>query len=267
MFIKSISLLDGILPSRYSYATGGVLNIQTKDGCEAPGGSVSMYGGQRDTIQPSFQYGGCDGKFSYYLSGLYNRSNSAFSSATPTPDAIHNHTDQGQGFGYFAPGREPDCRINLVTSACRSDNQLPNQPDLPTEFKLTGALLIPSSHINSYLDFRDYLGMLALNGSPTSDLTYQLAYSAHYISQDFINRIMLPSCACISKNLASTAFHSDRRTTLLKADLTYKLRNTRWAQASTWAEYRVEADDNSLVFKVDSNGGPDTSFHAGPGDQ
>ncbi len=69
MFIKQMSLLDGILPSRYSYATGGVLNIQTKDGCEQPGGSVSMYGGQRNTVQPSFQYGGCDGHFSYYVSG------------------------------------------------------------------------------------------------------------------------------------------------------------------------------------------------------
>ena len=28
MFIKQLSLLDGILPSRYSYATGGVVNIQ-----------------------------------------------------------------------------------------------------------------------------------------------------------------------------------------------------------------------------------------------
>src|ERR1700677_4335344 len=81
MFVEQLSLLDGILPSRYSYATGGVLNIQTKNGCEQPGGSVSVYGGQRDTLQPSFQYGGCEGKFSYYLSGLYSQSNTAFSSA------------------------------------------------------------------------------------------------------------------------------------------------------------------------------------------
>ena len=85
MFIKQMSLLDGILPSNYSYATGGVLNIQTKNGCEQPGGSFSMYGGQRNTVQPSFQYGGCEGNFSYYVSGLYSQSNSAFSSATPGP--------------------------------------------------------------------------------------------------------------------------------------------------------------------------------------
>ncbi|HEY1852555.1 MAG TPA: TonB-dependent receptor [Candidatus Binataceae bacterium] len=250
MFIKSISLLDGILPSRYSYATGGVLNIETKDGCEAPGGSVSMYGGQRDTMQPSFQYGGCDGKFSYYLSGLYNRSNSAFSSATPAPDAIHNHTDQGQGFGYFAYDLNPTTRLSLVTSVSASDNQLPNQPNLPTAFTLTGSPYIPSSDINSYLDFRDYLGMLSLNGSPTPDLTYQLAYSAHYISQDFqpdnVGELLY-------QGVASTAFHSDLDNTL-EGDLTYKWRNHTLGAGFYLGEYGVEADDNSLVFKVNPDG-------------
>jgi hypothetical protein len=250
MFIKSMSLLDGILPSRYSYATGGVLNIQTKDGCEAPGGSVSMYGGQRNTMQPSFQYGGCDGKFSYYLSGLYSQSNSAFSSATPAPDAIHNHTNQGQGFGFFAYDLNSTTRISLITSAAASDNQLPNQPGLPTAFKLTGAPYIPSSDINSYLDFRDYLGMLALNGAPTPDLTYQLAYSAHYISQDFqpdnVGEL-------VYQGIASTAFHSDFDNTL-EGDLTYKFGNHSLNGGFYLGEYGVEADDNSLVFKVDPAG-------------
>ncbi len=108
MFIKQMSLLDGILPSRYSYATGGVLNIETKDGCEQPGGSVSMYGGQRNTVQPSFQYGGCDGKFSYYVSGLYSQSNSAFSSATPAPDAIHDSYESGSGIRFLCLRFESD---------------------------------------------------------------------------------------------------------------------------------------------------------------
>ena len=173
MFIKQMSLLDGILPSRYSYATGGVLNIQTKDGCEQPGGSVSMYGGQRDTIQPSFQYGGCDGKFSYYVSGLYSMSNSAFSSATPAPDAIHNSTIQGQGFGFFAYDVNPTTRLSLTTSVAASNNELPNQANLTPAFELKGVGSYPSADINSFLDFRDYLGILALNGAPTPELTYQ----------------------------------------------------------------------------------------------
>src|SRR5579864_1924908 len=56
LFIKRLDLLDGVLPSRYSYATGGVVNIQTKDGCERPFGDLSFRGGQRDTLEPSFEY-------------------------------------------------------------------------------------------------------------------------------------------------------------------------------------------------------------------
>ena len=138
------------MPSRYSYATGGVVNIQTKDGCEQPGGSVSMYGGQRNTVQPSFQYGGCDGNFSYYVSGLYSQSNTAFSSATPAPDAIHDHTNQGQGFGFFAYNLNPTTRLSLITSFAASDNQLPNRANLTPQFQLTGVSYYPSADINSY---------------------------------------------------------------------------------------------------------------------
>ena len=250
MFVKQLSLLDGILPSRYSYATGGVVNIQTKDGCEQPGGSVSMYGGQRNTVQPSFQYGGCDGKFSYYISGLYSQSNTAFSSATPAPDAIHDHTNQGQGFGFFAYNLNPTTRLSLITSVAASNNQLPNQANLPPEFELTGVSNFPSADINSFLNFRDYLGILSLNGAPAPGLTYQLAYSAHYISQKFepdeVGEL-------IYQGVASTAFHSDLDNTL-QGDLTYKLGPHTLGAGFYLGEYGVEADDNSLVFKVDSAG-------------
>jgi len=250
MFIKQMSLLDGILPSNYSYATGGVLNIQTKNGCEQPGGSFSMYGGQRNTVQPSFQYGGCDGDFSYYVSGLYSQSNSAFSSATPGPDAIHDHTNQGQGFGFFTYNLDSTTRLSLITSVAASNNQLPNRANLPPEFELSGVGNFPSADINSFLNFRDYLGILALNGAPAAGLTYQLAYSTHYISQKFepdqVGEL-------IYQGVASTAFHSDFDNTL-QGDLTYKLGPHTLGAGFYLGEYAVEADDNSLVFNVDDAG-------------
>jgi hypothetical protein len=246
MFIKQMSLLDGILPARYSYATGGVVSIETKDGCEQPGGNVSMYGGQRDTVQPSFQYGGCDGKFSYYVSGLYSMSNSAFSSATPAPDAIHNSTIQGQGFGFFAYNLNSTTRLSLITSVAASNNELPNQANLPPEFELAGTGNYPSADINSYLNFRDYLGIFSLNGAPAPGLTYQLAYSAHYISQAFTPDNV---GELIYQGVASTAFHSDLDNTL-QGDVTYQLGAHRLGAGGYLGEYGVESDDNSLVFPV-----------------
>ena len=33
-FVKSVSLLDGVLPAHYGYRTSGVIDIHTKDGCD-----------------------------------------------------------------------------------------------------------------------------------------------------------------------------------------------------------------------------------------
>jgi len=250
MFVQQLSLLDGILPSRYSYATGGVVNIQTKDGCAQPGGSATMYGGQRNTVQPSFQYGGCDGNFSYYVTGLYSQSNTAFSSATPAPDAIHDHTNQGQGFGFFTYNLNPTTRLSLITSVAASNNQLPNQANLPPAYELSGVGNFPSADINSFLNFRDYLGILSLKGAPTAGLTYQFSFASHYISQKFepdqIGEL-------IYQGVASTAFHSDFDNTL-QGDLIYKLGAHTLGTGFYLGEYAVEADDSSLVFKVDANG-------------
>jgi outer membrane receptor protein involved in Fe transport len=250
MFLKQLTLIDGIVPSRYSYATGGVLNIETKDGCEQPGGSASIYGGQRNTVQPSFQYGGCDGNFSYYVNGLYSQSNTAFSSATPGPDAIHNHTDQGQGFGFFTYNLDSATRLSLISSFAVSDNQLPNRSGLTPEFKLADITNYPSADINSYLNFRDALDILALNGAPSPELSYQLAYSFHYISQaynpDNVGELLY-------EGVASTAFHSDLDNTL-EGDLTYHLHAHTLGSGFYLGEYGIESDDNSLVFNVNSSG-------------
>jgi len=49
MFIKQLDLEVGVLPARYSYATGGVVDLQTKDGCDTAGREITLLAGQRDT--------------------------------------------------------------------------------------------------------------------------------------------------------------------------------------------------------------------------
>jgi outer membrane receptor protein involved in Fe transport len=135
-------------------------------------------------------------------------------------------------------------------SVAASNNQLPNRGNLSPEFQLTGVSNFPSADINSFLNFRDYLGILSLNGAPAPGLTYQVAYSAHYISQKFepdeIGEL-------IYQGAASTAFHSDFDNTL-QGDLTYNLGAHTLGTGFYLGEYAVEADDNSLVFNVDSAG-------------
>jgi outer membrane receptor protein involved in Fe transport len=249
-FVSRMDLIDGILPSRYSYATGGVVDIQTKDGCDNPGGRVSMVFGQRGTVQPSVQYGGCDGPLSYYGSVLYGEGDTAFSSATPTPNAIHDETNQGQGFGYLSYQLNDITKLSVIVSSSASNNQLPNVPNLPAQFTLAGVNTLNSANINSYLNFRDDLAIVTLKSTPSADLSYQIAYAAHSISQDF-----KPDNAgeLIFQGVASTASHNDLDNTL-QGDITYKTGSHTIGSGFYLGEYRVIADDTSLVFPVDANG-------------
>src|SRR3984957_4122931 len=137
-FVRRMSLLDGILPVTYGFRDAGVLDMETKDGCTDPGGNVRFYGGQRETLQPSFEDGGCKGPLSYYYTGTFLHSNLAFSSATPGPTPIHNITNQGQGFGYFTYQLNPLTKLSLTTGVSVNNSEVPNTPNLPPLFNLKG---------------------------------------------------------------------------------------------------------------------------------
>ncbi len=250
LFISRLDLLTGVLPARYSYATGGVVDIRTKDGCESPGGSASVFTGQREMLQPSVEYAGCSGSLSYFGSLVYSQNNMAFSSATPGPNAIHDHTQQGQGFGMLSYPVDANTRLSLIASVSDSDNQLPNVPDLTPEFTLAGAPIIPSSKINSSLNFRDYLGVLSLSGAPSGRLSYQLSYAVHSISELFE-----PDNAgeLLYQGVASTASHRDFDNTV-QGDLTYILGRHTFGTGFYFGAYDVTADDSSLVFPADASG-------------
>jgi len=249
MFIKQLDLLDGVLPARYSYATGGVVDIRTKDGCEQSGGDVSITAGQRSLFEPSLQYAGCNGDLSSYVSLVYDQSNLAFSSATPGPDAIHNRTTQGQAFGFFSYPLDATTKVTLLLSGTSSTNQLPNVPNLEPEFALGGVPNPPNSAaIGSHLDFGDYLAVVSLIGTPSAELNYQLAYSEHGISQRFE-----PDAAAelIYQGVASTATHVDHDHTL-QGDLTYTHGNHTLGTGFYFGDYLVSANDSSLVFPFDA---------------
>jgi hypothetical protein len=249
MFVKQLDLLDGVLPARYSYATGGVVDIRTKDGCEQSGGDVSVTTGQRSTFTPSFQYAACTGGLSSYVSLLYNQSNRAFDSATPDPDAIHDRTQSGQAFGFFAYPIDSTMKMTLLLSGASSTNQLPNVPDLDPEFLLAGVPNPPNSAaIGSHLDFGDYLAVVSLIGTPSSELNYQIAYSEHGISQRFRPD---PVGELVYQGVASTASHIDHDHTL-QGDLTDSLGSHVLGTGFYFGDFLVSANDSSLVFPLNA---------------
>jgi outer membrane receptor protein involved in Fe transport len=248
-FVKSVSLMDGVLPAQYGYRTSGVIDIHTKDGCGGAHNEFTISGGQRDTVQPSFEFGGCEGNFSYYLTGLYFQSNLGFSSAVAAPDPIHDATQQGQGFAYLTYDLNAATRLSLISGMTVASNQFPNQPNQPPEFQLeqVNPSLHPSSAIDSGLDQQDYYGVFALNGFIGSNVDYQLAYTAHYNTETFDPD---PVGDLIYQGIASKVFTSDLSNTLA-GDLTYRLGAMHTFRGGFYfGEYGVESDQRSQVFPI-----------------
>ena len=247
-FIKNVSLIDGILPAQYGYRTAGVIAISTKNGCEGSNNDFTIMGGQRNTVNPSFELGGCHGSLSYYLSGVYLHTGMGLTSATPAPDAIHDRADQGQGFAYLSYTINSATKLSLISGMTVASNQFPNVPGLVPMFVLSGVnpANYPSSAIDSSLDQQDYYGVLALDGVLGPNTDYQLAYSSHYNRQNFNPD---PISDLIYQGIASKVFTSDFSNSL-QGNLSYRWGSHSFRTGFSFGEYATEGDDTSLVFPI-----------------
>jgi outer membrane receptor protein involved in Fe transport len=256
-FIRRVSLLDGVLPVTYGYRDAGVLDLVTKDGCSSPGGNVGFYGGQRETLQPSFEYGGCKGPFSYYYTGTFLHNNLAFSSATPGPTPKHNITNQGQGFGYFTYEVNPLTKLSFITGVSVNNSEIPTQPGLPPLFTLAGAnpANYPSSKINESLDQDYYFGILALSGVIGPKINYQVAYTGAYSTIQFKPD---PIGDLIYQGAASDSSRSEFDNTL-QTDLSRQFDFHGFGSHNIGAGfylgyYGVQTDDTTLAFELNPDG-------------
>ncbi len=251
LFIQTLDLQVGIVPARYGFATGGVVNIETKDGCRASGGDLQLYGGQRATYSPSLTYGVCGRGWSGFLSARATWSDTAFSSATPGPTPIHDHGRSQQALGFWTLDVSEQTQLSLLLAATNSNNELPNAPGLEPQYVLEGVMVPPpSSAIQSRLDFRDYLAMATARSTLAPNLQGQLGFTAHFISQEFFPD---PIGELIYQGVASQAVHEDRDDTL-EGDLKYTLAAHTLAAGFYVGVYEVGSSVHSLVFPLDAAG-------------
>ncbi|HTY55602.1 MAG TPA: TonB-dependent receptor, partial [Candidatus Binataceae bacterium] len=143
----------------------------------------------------------------------------------------------------------PFAKLSLISGATYIDSQFPNAAGLRAAWQLDdiNPATYPSTMINSRLDQQDYFGVLALDGVLGENADYQLAYSAHYNSQNFHPD---PIGDLLYEGVASHVFNSDLSNTL-QGDVSYHLGGGHTLGAGFYfGEYGVEIDDHSLVFPV-----------------
>ena len=130
-FASQVSLLTGALPAQYGFRTTGVVDIQTKTGVSSPGAALSLYGGSRGTVQPSFEVGGRLGAVDYFFTGEYLRSNIGIENPTSRFNARNDETNQGRGFAYVSGILNDTTRLTLMTGTAYGDFRIPTRGDQP----------------------------------------------------------------------------------------------------------------------------------------
>ena len=90
-----------------------------------------MYGGSYDTIRPSFEYGGTQGKWNYFMDGSYDHNDLGIENPTPSHERHSRHDGPIQGVRLCVAHFERHQPRQLMGSASYSDFQVPNTPGLP----------------------------------------------------------------------------------------------------------------------------------------
>ena len=250
-FIRRMSVIDNFMPAQFGYRNEGVIDIHTKDGCLSPGGQFEYYGGQRGTIQPSLQYGGCAGNWSYYLSGFYFQSALGTQSPTRTPTPLHDRTSQGQGFSYLSYLLSPVTRLSLIAGTALNAYQIPGQPDLPVIYPISGVFNYPNSANTSATEFeQNYFAILALQGT-RGKLDYQLAYFSRYYSLKYDPD---PIADLAYNGIADKVLHTGFINGI-QEDTSYRLTDHHILQGGLYLSGEtLEEDNHASVLPVNSKG-------------
>src|SRR5271167_3468661 len=186
-FVSAVSLITGALPAEFGLRTAGIIDIATKNGLTAPGGSVGLYGGSHGTVEPSFTYGGGAGSFSYFVTGDFLRSDLGIESPDGSSDPIHDHTTQYHGFGYFEGILDEQNRVALMLGSGVGKFQIPNldgeEPSLG--YTANGAALYPSQDLDENQREVTEFGALSWQHSAGA-IDLQTSLIARYSSLTFV---------------------------------------------------------------------------------
>jgi TonB dependent receptor/Carboxypeptidase regulatory-like domain/TonB-dependent Receptor Plug Domain len=257
-FVHTLTLLTGVMPAEIGFRNEAVIDVRSKDGCIDGGpelNNLELYGGQRNTFQPSFELGSCSGRLSYYASGFYLRDDLGLQPPTAAATPNHDHTDQGQGFTNLSYLIDSQTRVSLMAGTAVNQFEIPPTPGLTPGFVLEGVPALPSSDIDENELEQNYFGVLGLQGAIGPNIDYQLSAFSRYYTLNFY-----PDSTqdLIYNGVAARIFQSGFINGLQGAG-NYKLGSGHTIGAGFYSSGEaIELDDHAQTFKVVS-GVPQTT--------
>ena len=258
-FVDSLRLITGSLPAQYGFRTAGVVDIQTKSGVFENGGDVEMYGGSYDTLRPSFEFGGSEGKLNYFIDGSYDHNGIGIENPTSSSTPIHDTTDQGKTFSYLSYILDDTSRVNVMLSASYSDFEVPNTPDLPAGTSPNGNPWVPGTFNSADLDEnqneQNYYGVVTYQKT-AGDLNFQASVfgrnsSVHFTPDPAGDLFFNGAASDVDRKLYSGG---------LQGDASYAINDQHTLRGGVMLlDEAVIANSTTTAFPVDSSGNPTNS--------
>jgi hypothetical protein len=256
--ISSLTLVTGALPAEYGLRTAGIIDLKTKSGVIDPGGSVSMYGGSHGTVEPSFNYGGSDGRLNYFVSGDFLHNDLGIESPDGSSDPIHDHTKQYHGFGYFEYILDDANRLSAVLSSSVGDFQIPNRAGLTpslsngdgSPLSVDGQTTYSSAALNENQRELNHFAILSWQHSQGA-FDVQTSATARYSSLTFTPD---PLGDLLFTGIAQDAYKQNVAYAL-QTDAAYKLDDTHTLRSGIFLQSdHSQSLTESQVIALDANG-------------
>ena len=122
---------------------------------------AAMYGGSHATLHPSCSAGLIGEHADLFVSGAYLQDDLGTDNVTPAPEAIHDRTQQYQGFALgnypFAPGQ----KLSLVFSGADASFQIPDERGPAPAFAPPDAIGFDSARLDRIQHEQNYVGIVA----------------------------------------------------------------------------------------------------------
>jgi outer membrane receptor protein involved in Fe transport len=260
---NQVSLLTGALPAQYGYRTAGVINITTPNTFH--GGEVGVYGGSHATLNPSIEYGTTtDSGVSVYGTGQFYNSTLGIEAPTGDYRPLHDHTQQGKGFGYLSFIPAENLKLSVLAGTTYGRYQIPNVAGQgPNPDYCANDPACTSSFDSSNFDDRQYernsYGLVALQGQGSDRLNYQVAVFSRLSSVEFIPGPV----GELNFNGISADIYRRSTTVGLQGDVGYRLNDDHTLRGGIFASNENDVSNNtSQVFPSDGSSNPDGSAHA-----
>ncbi len=247
--IESMQMIMGSLPAQYGLRSAGIIDLTTKSGSLDPGGSLTLYGGSHGELEPSFNYGGSTGPYTYFVTGDFLRNDLGIESPDGSSDPLHDHTKQHHGFAYAEDLLDAQDRLSAIIGLSDADFQIPNLRGEQPALGLTvgGQSSYPSELLNENQREVTQFGILSLQHS-NGPLTVQTSFIARNSTLGFAPD---PIGDLLYNGISQNAYKQDVAYGL-QSDGAYTLNESHTLRAGLYFQYdRLQSDTTSAVLPTD----------------